>query len=96
MIRSEPKSGAQCKVQLCALIKKLLLKKCSMKEVMCLEMCRHCGGSLSSQPADIVPTLVLTELVPLLLPPVDRRPPRLCLPCFPLHCNAFHPPLSPP
>ena len=86
MIRSEPKSGAQCKVQLCALIKKLLLKKCSMKEVMCLEMCRHCGGSLSSQPADIVPCLLLTEFVPCCLLWTDDL--RACVsPAFP-SCTA--------
>ena len=50
---------------------------------MCVKMCWHCVGSLSSMLAgDIVPCLLLTEFVPL-PPPVDRRPPRLRLPCFP-------------
>ena len=62
-----------------------------MKEVMCVETCRHSGGSLSSQPADIVPCLLLTEFVPCCLlwtddlracvspafPPAQRIPPSI-------------------
>ena len=63
-----------------------------MKEVMCVEMCQHSGGSLSSLPADIVPCLLLTEFVPCCLLWTDDL--RACVsPAFP--CTVTHSPLYP-